>query len=207
MLRNDSITNNKIVIIGKIKTELQHVHDIPGAKIYTCTVEVFRNSGIIDILPVHIPENVLENKKIAIEEFACIEGELHTYNEKEDCKSKLVLFIFVKKINVVSSAASENQILLNGFVCKPPIYRKTPLGLRITDILLAVNRKYNKADYIPCVFWERNARLASQWKIGTNIILSGRLQSRFYDKMIGEVKEIRTAYEVSVFFCHADAKK
>lgn len=203
MLKFDSDTNNRIQIIGKIKTELRHDHNIIGAKIYTCIVEVKRNSGIIDLLPVHISEHQLVKQKLTVDQYVCIKGELHSYNKKDAYKNKMELFIFAKEICVRSFASFENQILLNGFVCKPPTYRKTPLGLQIMDIILAVNRKYDRADYIPCIFWESNAILARQWEIGTNIILSGRMQSRIYDKMIGEVKEIRRAYEVSVSLCQS----
>ena len=142
-----------------------------------------------------------------IEELAemCIRDRFRSYNRHEENRNRLVLSVFVREIEFISDDEKEreqsktNQIFLDGFICKAPVYRKTPLGREIADLLLAVNRPYGKSDYIPCICWGRNARFASSFEVGGHIQIWGRIQSREYQKKIGEDQtEKRVAYEVSV---------
>jgi primosomal replication protein N len=131
-----------------------------------------------------------------------INGQFRSYNRHEEHKNKLVLSVFAREVEFVteiSETVKTNQIFLDGYVCKEPIYRKTPLGREIADLLLAVNRPYGKSDYIPCICWGRNARYASNFQVGERCLVWGRIQSREYMKKIGEDElEKRVAYEVSV---------
>ena len=129
-------------------------------------------------------------------------GQFRSYNRHEENKNKLVLSVFVREVNLLESEDEiqrPNSIFLDGYICKEPVYRKTPLGREIADLLLAVNRPYGKSDYIPCICWGRNARFAESFAIGGHIQLWGRIQSREYQKKIDENEyEKRIAYEVSV---------
>lgn len=188
---------NTVKIIGRISSVLQIDHNTHNTNIYACMVEVFRKSRTKDIIPVQISENLLIGQEIDKGSFVTVMGELHSFNNKEDCKNKLKLFIFAKQIIAENFCVFENKILLKGFICKNPVYRITPLGRKITDVIMAINRRYGKSDYIPCIFWGRNARELSQLEVGAKIVVAGRLQSRSYIKKIGNEIENRIAYEVS----------
>jgi primosomal replication protein N len=129
-------------------------------------------------------------------------GQFRSYNRHEEKHNRLVLSAFARELKFLEeedSLAPVNQIFLDGYICKPPVYRKTPLGREIADVLLAVNRPYGKSDYIPCICWGRNARFAGNLEIGSRIQLIGRIQSREYQKRVSENELIRrVAYEVSV---------
>lgn len=193
--------NNVITLVGKIVSERRFSHEVYGEGFYIFDMEVPRLSENSDIIPVTVSERIL-NDDFKIGARVKIDGQFRSYNNYENEKNKLVLTVFVKDIVLVSEeddSHNPNEIILNGFICKKPIYRTTPFGREISDILLAVNRAYNKSDYIPCIAWGRNARFCENMEIGTGVKIVGRVQSRMYEKKHEDgTVEQRVAYEVSV---------
>ena len=194
--------NNYLVLIGKIISDKTFSHEIYGESFYVFNLEVPRLSGNEDIIPITISERLIANFDLTIGRKVVIEGQFRSYNSYENEKNRLVLTVFAKDIIDYKEEQEENvsnEVVLNGYVCKKPIYRKTPFGREISDILLAVNRAYNKSDYIPCITWGRNARFCENMQIGTELRLVGRVQSRPYEKKHEDgTVEQRTAYEVSI---------
>ena len=193
--------NNVITLAGTIVSDKQFSHEVYGEGFYTFDLEVPRLSDNSDIIPVTISERILgENFKVG--EKVVIDGQFRSYNNYENEKNKLVLTVFVKDIKPMTEeteVANPNEIILDGFICKKPIYRTTPFGREIADILLAVNRAYNKSDYIPCIAWGRNARFCQNMNVGEKIKIWGRIQSRLYEKKFEDgTVETRRAYELSV---------
>ncbi len=193
--------NNSITLAGTIVSDKQFSHEVYGEGFYTFDLEVPRLSENSDIIPVTISERILgDNFKVG--EKVVIDGQFRSYNNYENEKNKLVLTVFVKDIKKMTEeteVANPNEIILDGFICKKPIYRTTPFGREIADILLAVNRAYNKSDYIPCIAWGRNARFCQNMNVGEKIKIWGRIQSRLYEKKFEDgTSETRRAYEVSV---------
>lgn len=165
-------------------------------------VSVNRLSNFADYIPLMISERLIDTTKSYIGQKVYVTGQFRSYNRHEEVKNRLVLSVFVREIEFIEEETEEmksNQIMLDGYICKEPIYRKTPLGREIADLLVAVNRSYGKSDYIPCICWGRNARFASRFQVGTHVQIWGRIQSREYVKKISEDQvEKRIAYEVSV---------
>ena len=199
------IENNRVCIIGEIVSEFTFSHEVFGEGFYIANVSVNRLSDMVDVIPLMISERLIDVTKdyrgMKIE----VAGQFRSYNRHEGTKNKLVLSIFVRELRFLEDdempeeQSKSNQIFLDGYVCKPPIYRKTPLGREIADILVAVNRPYGKSDYIPCIAWGRNARFAGGLEVGEHIQIQGRFQSREYTKKISDSEvETRVAYEVSV---------
>ena len=193
---------NYVEVGGRILSDLVFSHEIYGEGFYRFDVEVERLSGAADALPVTVSERIIDKADMKPGQQVLIRGQIRSYNNyvEADRKNKLVLTVFARDIELRGDAAdtSPNDVFLNGYLCKPPIYRTTPFGREIADLLVAVNRSYNKSDYIPCIAWGRNARYAGRLEVGDNIRLWGRMQSRQYQKRKddGEVLE-KTAYEVS----------
>ena len=185
---------------GKIVDELTLNHEIYSEKFYSFTLVTVRRSGVEDNIKVVISERLMIDKKFNIGDTVNVEGQFRSHNEfSEDGKNKLQLMVFAGSISHAEEEKSINEIFLDGFICKKPVYRSTPMGREITDLLIAVNRGYNKSDYLPIVVWGRTARYAETLKIGMRVNLYGRIQSRTYLKHIDdETTEERTAYEVSV---------
>ena len=194
------MNNNIVTVAGTVVTGFEFSHEVLGEKFYTVTVATARKSATDDLLPVLVSERLVDVTKNYIDEQVRIQGQYRSYNIHTETSHRLMLHIFAREFEVVSKEEwDSNSIILNGFMCKQPIYRTTPLGREICDVLLAVNRAYGKCDYIPCVAWGRNAKYLAEQKIGTQVSLSGRIQSREYIKKFDEFhSEIRTAYEVSV---------
>ena len=192
--------NNVVEVMGKIVSEVTFSHEVYGEGFYSFTIEAARLSDNADLLPVTISERLIDKELLTIGTVVDIKGQLRSYNNYNNKKNKLVLTIFVRQIEIIQEQVeiNPNQIFLNGYICKPPIYRVTPFGREIADILVAVNRAYNKSDYIPCIAWGRNAKFAGNLKVGENIKLWGRIQSRKYQKKNGEDVEEKIAYEVSI---------
>ena len=196
------IENNQVIIMGEIVDNFTYSHEIFGEAFYMVNIRVERLSDSEDLIPVMVSERLLDVTKdykgLKIE----VVGQFRSYNRHEEKKNKLVLSVFAREIDFVDEMpenSKTNQIFLDGFICKPPIYRRTPLGREIADILLAVNRPYGKSDYIPCICWGRNARFAGTFQVGSRCLVWGRIQSREYMKKLGEGEmEKRIAYEVSV---------
>ncbi|MDO4304475.1 MAG: single-stranded DNA-binding protein [Bacillota bacterium] len=196
------IENNQVVIMGEIVSDFQFSHEIFGEGFYMIDVKVPRLSESSDIIPLMVSERLIDVTMDYKGQNIMVSGQFRSYNRHEERKNRLVLSVFAREIEFVDEtpeSSKTNQIYLDGFICKEPIYRKTPLGREIADLLLAVNRPYGKSDYIPCICWGRNARFASSFTVGTRCEIWGRIQSREYIKKISEEDaQKRVAYEVSV---------
>ena len=196
------IENNQVTVMGEIASEFEFSHEVFGEGFYMLELLVKRLSDSFDRIPVMISERLIDVTKDYRGEFIQISGQFRSYNRHEEKKNRLVLSVFARELEVLDSDYDEdaaNQIFLDGYICKEAIYRKTPLGREIADLLVAVNRSYGKSDYIPCICWGRNARFASTFEVGTHVQIWGRIQSRDYVKKLSETQvEQRTAYEVSV---------
>jgi len=194
--------NNKVSIIGKIVSGFTFSHEVFGEGFYMVDVAVKRLSGQADIIPLMVSERLIDVHEDYIGCTIEALGQFRSYNRHEGVRNRLMLSIFVREVHFMgefTDYTKTNQIFLDGYICKAPIYRKTPLGREIADILLAVNRPYGKSDYIPCISWGRNARYASSLSVGTKVKIWGRIQSREYTKAISETEcEERIAYEVSI---------
>ena len=196
------IENNQVVIMGEIVSDFQFSHEIFGEGFYMIDVKVPRLSESSDIIPLMVSERLIDVEEDYKGLNITVQGQFRSYNRHEERKNRLVLSVFAREIEFVDEtpeSSKTNQIYLDGFICKEPIYRKTPLGREIADLLLAVNRPYGKSDYIPCICWGRNARFSSNFTVGTRCEIWGRIQSREYIKKISEEgAQKRVAYEVSV---------
>ena len=194
--------NNQVSIAGEVISDFTFSHDVFGEGFYVLEVVVSRLSNSYDMIPVMVSERLIDVKLDYKGKFVEVLGQFRSYNRHEESKNKLVLSVFAREVKMVdelSENAKPNHIFLDGFVCKPPIYRKTPLGREIADVLLAVNRPYGKSDYIPCICWGRNARFAESFAVGGHVQVWGRIQSREYQKKVSDLDfEKRIAYEVSV---------
>ena len=196
------IENNQVTIMGKVATEFSFSHEVFGEGFYMVEVEVKRLSNSEDRIPLMISERLIDVTQDYTGEYIMVHGQFRSYNRHEEQKNRLVLSVFVREISFMEEepdGTKTNSIWLDGYICKEPIYRKTPLGREIADLLLAVNRPYGKSDYIPCICWGRNARYASGFEVGEHVQILGRIQSREYVKRISDTEtEKRVAYEVSV---------
>ena len=188
--------------MGKVATEFSFSHEVFGEGFYMVEVEVKRLSNSEDRIPLMISERLIDVTQDYTGEYIMVHGQFRSYNRHEENHNRLVLSMFVRDIRVddePGECEKPNHIFLDGYICKVPVYRKTPLGREIADVLLAVNRPYGKSDYIPCICWGRNARFADGFQVGDHIQLWGRIQSREYQKRIGDEEfETRIAYEISV---------
>ena len=196
------IENNQVSIVGEVVSEFSFSHEVFGEGFYMLNVSVKRLSDSCDVIPLMISERLIDVNESYQGEYIRATGQFRSYNRHEEKKNRLVLSVFVRELEFIDEEvenAKTNQIFLDGYICKEPIYRKTPLGREIADLLLAVNRPYGKSDYIPCIAWGRNARFASGFEVGGHTQIWGRIQSREYMKKIDEEEsERRVAYEVSV---------
>lgn len=196
------IENNKVSVIGEIVSGFTFSHEVFGEGFYLVNVAISRLSEQSDTIPLMISERLIDIHEDYHGRTVEAIGQFRSYNRHEGLKNRLMLSVFVREINFLeefTDYTKTNQIYLDGFICKSPIYRKTPLGREIADLLMAVNRPYGKSDYIPCIAWGRNARFASGFEVGTRIRVWGRVQSREYTKKVSEIEcEKRVAYEVSI---------
>ena len=195
--------NNHLVLRGKIVSDKSYSHEIYGEKFYVFNLEVIRLSSTVDIIPITISERLLTGLDLEIGKKVVVEGQFRSYNNYENERNRLILTVFAKEISEVEGEDDKdevtNEVILVGYVCKKPIYRQTPFGREIADVLLAVNRAYNKSDYIPSIAWGRNARFCQNMEVGTEVKITGRVQSRTYEKKYEDGKvETRVAYEVSI---------
>lgn len=193
-----TLENNNVKVAGLVAEEFQFSHEYRGEKFYTSHLISKRESGTEDLVPITVSDRIVEVNAKWAGQFVRVCGQFRSYNKHIENRNRLVLSVFANEIEFCS--VDENRIHLEGFICKEPVYRRTPKGREITDILLAVNRPYGKTDYIPCICWGRNARYSNGLNIGTQISLDGRIQSRVYIKKINETEyEERTAYEVFIY--------
>ncbi|CCQ98568.1 Single-strand DNA-binding protein, ssb [[Clostridium] ultunense Esp] len=200
-----TMDTNAVGVIGKVNSPMEFSHEMYGEGFYNFDLEVPRLSNSVDILPITISERLIVDMDLSIGSYVQINGQLRSYNRYVDNTSRLVLTVFARDIKILKDEEvdellrSPNEIFLDGYICKPPIYRTTPFGREISDLLIAVNRAYNKSDYIPCIAWGRNARFCEKLLVGDHIKLWGRIQSREYQKKYNnDVVETKVAYEVSI---------
>lgn len=194
--------NNQVSMMGEIVSGFQFSHEVFGEGFYMVDIAVNRLSNYADYIPLMVSERLINTEEDYTGQLIHVTGQFRSYNRHEEKKNRLVLSVFVRELEFldeIDENEKTNQIFLDGYICKEPIYRKTPLGREIADVLLAVNRSYGKSDYIPCICWGRNARFASGFQVGSHIQMHGRIQSREYVKRLNEEEtEHRIAYEVSV---------
>lgn len=192
--------NNSVTIAGTVKMKPEFSHEMYGEGFYNVFLEVPRLSDISDTLPVTISERLMTGVQLEVGSKLVVQGQLRSYNKLLDGSNKLILTVFARDLKQDDQEIKNpNQIYLDGFICKKPIYRTTPFGREITDMLIAVNRPYNKSDYIPSIAWGRNARYSESLEVGDRIRIWGRIQSREYQKKLSEDEIVtRTAYEVSI---------
>lgn len=189
-----NMDNNRIKLIGQVIDEPTFSHEINGEGFFEFVIEVSRLSANADYIPVIVSERGFNIENIRKGEYFEVEGSYRSHNKIVEGRSKLLLHVFAERIEEPQVVYPHNEVTLEGNICKPPVYRKTPHGREITDLLVAVNRSYGKSDYIPCIAWGRNARFASNFKVGDLISCTGRVQSRVYKKN----EEEHVAYEVSL---------
>lgn len=209
-MNTNYLENNYLTLVGKVTGERKFSHEIYGEKFYIFTLEIPRLSGNSDIIPITVSERLIKEDTLNEGKKLLIKGQFRSYNSYENEKNRLILTVFAKDITEVEENNEEenemtrkdtvtNEVVLVGYICKKPIYRQTPFGREISDLLLAVNRAYNKSDYIPCIAWGRNARFCQNLEVGTEVKIVGRVQSRNYEKKHEDgTVETRVAYEVSV---------
>ena len=194
--------NNKVTVIGTIVSGFTFSHAVFGEGFYLVDLLVNRLSEQADTIPLMISERLIDVTKDYRGCTMEASGQFRSYNRHEEKKNRLVLSVFAREVEFVEDDdenMKSNAIFLDGYICKPPVYRKTPLGREIADLLIAVNRPYGKSDYIPCICWGRNARYASAFQVGGHVLIWGRIQSREYVKKISEEEtQKRIAYEISV---------
>lgn len=191
---------NVVYLRGEIDDSMEFSHEIFGEKFYNTKIKINRLSESYDMLPLTISERLLQEVDIKTNKIVNVIGQLRSYNKNIDNKNRLVLTVFVREIKQSDEENKDpNSIFLDGYICKEPVYRKTPLGREITDLLIAINRPYNKSDYIPSIVWGRNAKFAKTLKVGDRIQMWGRVQSREYEKKVENGESIKkVAYEVSI---------
>lgn len=204
------LENNNLTLVGKVTGEKRFSHEIYGERFYVFDLEIARLSGNADIIPITVSERLITDEMLAAGKKLLVKGQFRSYNSYDNEKNRLILTVFAKDILEVEENEQEenemtkkdmvtNEVVLVGYICKTPIYRQTPFGREIADVLLAVNRAYNKSDYIPTIAWGRNARFCQNLEVGTKVKLVGRVQSRMYEKKHEDgTVENRVAYEVSV---------
>ena len=205
------LENNYLTLVGKVTGEKKFSHEIYGERFYVFNLEIPRLSGNSDIIPITVSERLIKEETLQEGKNLLVKGQFRSYNSYENEKNRLILTVFAKDIieveepqeneenEIVKKDTITNEVVLVGYICKKPIYRQTPFGREISDLLLAVNRAYNKSDYIPCIAWGRNARFCQDIEVGTQVKVVGRVQSRQYEKKHEDgTVETRVAYEVSV---------
>ena len=198
-MNNNAEKNNKVFISGEIVSDATFSHEIYGEGFYELFVKVMRLSGQADVLPVTISERLIRGADLKKGSRISALGQFRSYNKLENGRSRLMLTVFVRELIEEAPSRNPNSIVLSGYICKPPVYRTTPFNREIADLLIAVNRAYNKSDYIPCIAWGRNARFVQNLRVGDRVALSGRIQSREYQKRLSDTESVTmTAYEVSV---------
>ncbi len=210
-MNTNYLENNYLTLVGKVTGEKRFSHEIYGEKFYVFNLEIPRLSGNSDIIPITVSERLVKEETLQEGTNLLVKGQFRSYNSYESEKNRLILTVFAKDIveveekqedeenEMVKKDTITNEVVLVGYICKKPIYRQTPFGREISDLLLAVNRAYNKSDYIPCIAWGRNARFCQDIEVGTQVKIVGRVQSRQYEKKHEDgTVETRVAYEVSV---------
>ena len=194
----ENSSQNILFLSGEITGEIEYSHESHGCNFYTFKLKTKRLSGTYDIINVLVRDKLLDESALRPGDYVCTKSELRSFNKKTDAGNKLVVSAFAKEIEKSNTEVYENTLQLTGTICKDPVYRKTPLGREICDIMLAINRKYGRSDYLPLIVWGRNARIAESFSTGDTVTVIGRVQSREYIKIIDGEEVVKTTYEVSV---------
>ena len=211
-MNTNYLENNYLTLVGKVTGEKKFSHEIYGERFYTFSLEIPRLSGNSDIIPITVSERLISDEMLSEGKKLMVKGQFRSYNSYEDGKNRLILTVFAKDVveapdsegeeednEIVRKDKITNEVVLIGYICKTPVYRQTPFGREISDVLLAVNRAYNKSDYIPTIAWGRNARFCKNLEVGIKVKVVGRVQSRMYEKKYEDgTVENRVAYEVSI---------
>ena len=203
------LENNYLTLVGRVTGEKKFSHEIYGERFFIFNLSIARLSGNADIIPITVSERLITDEMLQEGKKILVKGQFRSYNSYENERNKLILTVFAKDVieveeneedsDIVKKESITNEVVLIGFICKKPIYRQTPFGREIADILLAVNRAYNKSDYIPCIAWGRNARFSQNLEVGTKVKVVGRVQSREYEKKYEDgTSEVKVADEVSI---------
>ena len=205
------LENNYLTLVGKVTGEKKFSHEIYGERFYVFNLEIARLSGNADNIPITVSERLITDDMLVQGKTLLVKGQFRSYNSYDNEKNRLILTVFAKDVVEVEENEQEeeneivkkdmvtNEVVLIGYICKKPIYRQTPFGREIADVLLAVNRAYNKSDYIPTIAWGRNAKFCQNLEVGTKVKLVGRVQSRMYEKKHEDgTIENKVAYEVSI---------
>jgi len=197
---HELLNNNTVTLSGKVISEPVLSHKVYDEAFNILQLAVPRLSGQVDIIPITISEKLLSEENVKQNDTLTIKGQFRSYNKLEDGKSRLILTVFVRELIQTDAEQNPNTVEISGYICKEPIFRTTPFNREIADILVAVNRSYNKSDYIPCIAWGRNARFVESLKVGTKINIIGRIQSREYTKVLDKNVDpvVKTAYELSI---------
>ncbi len=205
MQQEELQTSNTVNISGVVVETPVFSHNLFGEGFYIFQVEVKRLSAKSDYLPITVSERLIDINNIKLGDKVCVNGQIRSYNNyiETEKRNKLIITVFARDITIFDKDdvlfTDENEVILDGFICKSPVYRTTPFGREISDVLLAVNRSYNKSDYIPCISWGRNAKFCENLEVGTNVKMTGRLQSRTYQKKLSEEEIVqKVAYEISI---------
>jgi len=209
---NTENSNNEVRLIGEVASEITFSHEVYGEGFYSFSMKVMRLSDISDYINITVSDRLLDGLCLIPGTTVAVSGQFRSYNNYSKEGNRLILTVFARDITLfdeeMDDSVNPNQIYLNGFLCKPPVYRTTPFGREITDLLVAVNRAYNKSDYIPCIAWGRNARFCGKLQVGENIRIWGRIQSREYQKKISDSETItKTAFEISISKLEVIAKE
>ncbi len=194
----ENSSQNILYLSGAIASDIEFSHESHGTNFYTFKLETRRLSGTYDIINAIIREELVSEFNLSAGDFISTQSELRSFNKKTETGNRLIISAFIKELAPCAENTYENALHLTGTICKMPVYRKTPLGREICDIMLATNRKYGRSDYLPLIVWGRNARAAGTFRTGDVITVCGRVQSREYTKLINGIETVRTAYEVSV---------
>ena len=195
----EEMNNNRVTLTGKVAEEARFSHEVFGEGFYELKLEVPRLSAQTDLLPITVSERLLAAHDASLGSTLTVVGQFRSYNKIDEERSRLMLTVFVRDVIEFDEEINPNSIELEGYICKPPLYRTTPFKREICDLLLAVNRAYNKSDYIPCIAWGRNARFVNGLAVGERLAVLGRIQSREYQKLQSDgTYRTKTAYEVSI---------
>ena len=189
--------SNYCLLRGSVSEPPRFSHESRGERFFQFSMDVERLSGAVDTVHVLAREQLLDALETDGGGKLCVQGELRSFNNRSGVGPRLVITVFARELSL-GPGEDENRILLTGTLCKTPTHRITPMGREICDLMLAVNRRYGRSDYLPCIVWGLSAREAACWDVGDTVRLRGRLQSRRYTKLIDGQSVEKVAYEVSV---------
>ncbi len=200
--------NNRMIACGKLEGAPVLSHEVMNEPFYTGTLVVKRLSGAVDRLPITLPGKLIADAHLPLDALLLVSGQVRSYNKVVEGAGRLMVTLFVQSLSLTNDNETMNRVELTGALCKPPIYRSTPFGREICDMMIAVNRAFGKSDYIPCIAWGRNAQYASRFRVGDRVRVTGRLQSREYQKLTDNGEYVvRNAFEVSAFTLDAEDQR